>query len=180
MRDFGDSSCAPPCPEMLHEAGLGTCGEVLTASAPFRACLFLFQLWHDPFEYSATKRHFLYTPNTASEVPPIRGPARCRPTGCLPAGCGLRGATVRGAVCAAPPFAAPPSRGSECVFEPFTLLRERCESLTRSKPQRGERVDAEIDTPVGRTAYSVGIRAAFGCAGCHPHEQPRPGPGTAR
>ena len=48
--------------------------------------------------------------------------------------------------------------------------------MYRIKPHRGERVGAEIETPVGKAANTPGIRAASGGARGNPRKQHRPGP----
>ena len=75
---------------------------------------------------------------------------------------------------------APPRGRFRIAIPLFTLFCGQCDPMIRKKPQRGERVGAEIETPVGKTAITVGNRAASGGARGGPVRRNRPGPGPAR
>ena len=114
----------------------------------------LYQLRNHDSRPSVTKLNLLYTPNTARKRPSKRGP-------------------ISGRRCA-------PCYGrSYAAFRLFRLFGERCGPMNRSRSQRGERVAAENETPVGKAAFSPGIRAAFGGASDNPIQRHRLGPGPA-
>ena len=114
---------------------------------PIRSC-FSFErtLFH-----LTTNPKSLYTPNDAKPGPKKRGPVR-----------GRTGAACYGRSFSAPDF--------------FTLSGGRCGPVSRSRTRRGERLDAETQSPAHAPGRAADGGAAAGGPGRHPRQRHSPGP----